>query len=423
MWTVLVLGLSLSLGPGCGHAQQPQTEAEKASADKSQADAARQQFPDETEAFMDAAETAWAFVDRNYQPRTGLVKAHETYDFVTVWDIGSMALAYHSAHELGLIDRADLDRRLGTLLGSLQKMSLFEGTAHNKLYNAVTGEAVDRKERASEAGYGWSVLDLGRLLVALHVVATQYPEFRDEAEAVVARLKMDQLVKDGYLIGRDLDPAGGPARSYQEGRIGYEQYAAEGFAAWGVQAPRALSFSENTQRVEVLGVPLLVDRRGNDKLTSEAFVMMGLELGWTRPEWREMAEAVLAAQKARYDKTGQITMVSEDALPVAPYYFYYYSVYHNGKEFVVDAPGSDDPLDDPRWISTKAAFGWHALLPSSYTSEAVQAVAPAATPKRGWSAGVYEGTGRSTGSRNMNTAAIVLESAAFRKRGKPLAEP
>src|SRR5579884_3215051 len=41
-------------------------------------------------AFLDtAAQAAWSFVRRNYQARTGLVAANETYQYVTAWDMAS----------------------------------------------------------------------------------------------------------------------------------------------------------------------------------------------------------------------------------------------------------------------------------------------------------------------------------------------
>lgn len=380
----------------------------------------RSTVPDEIAFFRDAAQTAWRFIERNYVSGTGMVKAHDTYGYVTVWDIGSMLGSYQAALELGIVTQADFDQRVGALLRTLGTMSLFEEVAYNKLYDARTGRSMGRDEQPSEAGFGWSVIDIGRLLVMLKMIESHHPQHAEEARAAVERMNLDELVKDGYLIGRDLDPQTGEARTYQEGRIGYEQYAAEGFALWGVRAHRALSFRENTTPVEVMGVSVYSDARGDDKLTSEPFLMMGLELGWRSPEWREAAWRVLAAQKARYDETGQITMVSEDAVPVPPHYFYYYNVFDDGQAFTVSGPGSSEALDEPRWISTKAAFGWHALLPSSYTWDALQAISAARDPVRGWDAGVYEESHQSTGTPNINTAALVLEAAVFYIQGGPL---
>jgi hypothetical protein len=67
----------------------------------------------------------------------------------------------------------------------------------------------------------------------------------------------------------------------------------------------------------------------------------------------------------------------------------------------------------------EAAFGWHALLPSAYTSSAVAAVQPARTAS-GWASGVYEGTMKSTGTLNMNTTAGVMTAAVYAARGEPL---
>jgi hypothetical protein len=129
---------------------------------------------------------------------------------------------------------------------------------------------------------------------------------------------------------------------------------------------------------------------------------------------------VLAAQKARFDRTGQLTAVTEDALAVAPHYFYYYTLNFAGEDFAVAALTSRSPRSGPRWVSAKAAFAWYALFPGPYTWEVLQAVAPAADPGLGWSSGIYEESGRPTGAQNINTAAVILESALYHARRRPL---
>ena len=113
--------------------------------------------------------------------------------------------------------------------------------------------------------------------------------------------------------------------------------------------------------------------------------------------------------------------MSEDAINVAPYYFYYYCVYCSGEPFTINVHRPGTSLDEPRWISTKAAFGWHALLPNAYTWSGVEAVQPALAAE-GWSSGVYEGTGESTGTLTLNTAAVIMESALYRRLGRPFIE-
>jgi hypothetical protein len=129
---------------------------------------------------------------------------------------------------------------------------------------------------------------------------------------------------------------------------------------------------------------------------------------------------VLKVQEERFKRTGQMTMVSEDHVPVAPWYFYYYSINHHGRQFVVNVQGSDADLYEPRWISAKAAYAWHALLPGNYTRSAVDAVGRARDAERGWSSGVYEDGRGSTGSENINTAAVILQAALYSRSGLPL---
>ena len=205
--------------------------------------------------------------------------------------------------------------------------------------------------------------------------------------------------------------------------MGYEQYAAAGLALWGHRAEKALDARLNAVPVSVLGVSIITDKRGNDRITSEPYIMMGMETGWFSPELREQAWRVLAAQEARYKSTGTITMVSEDALPDPPYYFYYYSLYRQGKPFTVDAHSTLADVNGPRWISSKAAFAWHALLPTPYTMTALQAVQSAAIPGRGWGAGVYEGSLRPTGNASLNGSALILEAAVYNLRGHPFLGP
>jgi hypothetical protein len=372
--------------------------------------------------FMDASRVAWRYIDAQYNAQTGLVNSVAGYRYATVWDIGSGLLALYSANQLSLLADPDYDQRMRRALQTLTETRLYDNAAFNKNYHTSDGRIAGRngQEEETRDGYGWSALDLGRLLIALKVIAANQPQYAAQAQAIVARLNFSRLVgSDGYLHGEDLGPRSGRARSYQEGRLGYEQYAALGYAAWGHAPERAMRLT-NARPVTVLGVPLLADTRGGDLLTSEPFVMYGLEAGWT-PEIRDLAWRVLAAQEARYRQTGSVTIVNEDALNGPPY-FLYYSVYADGKEFPVAPPEGAAPGPTPRTVSTKGAYGWHALLPSAYTWLAVQKVEGART-SRGWGAGVFEESGRISGGENVNTAAVILEATLYTRRGRPLLQP
>jgi hypothetical protein len=394
-------------------AQAPAPVAASVPAELTQAD---------REMLLDAARTAWAYAEANYNPSTGWINSVEEYAYATVWDIGSGLMALYCADQLDLLDGDEYDRRMRRALQSLVEARLFDGAAFNKMYSTRTGQIAGRagqESTTSERGYGWSVTDIGRLLTVLKVIDETQPQYRDLMTQIVNRLDYTRLIRDGYLRGEDLSRAG-RLRRYQEGRVGYEQYAAAGFAAWGHRAENALDLGRNTYPVPVLGVPVMGDRRGDEHLTSEPFVMMGLELGWT-PEIRALAANVLAAQEARWKQTGTVTMVNEDAL-TGPPYFLYYSVYSSRRPFAVEAPAGAPSGPTPRTVSVKAAHGWLALLPGDYTRLAVNRVQGARTPA-GWGAGVFEDNGRVSGGRNVNTAALVMEAALYAQRGgRPLVE-
>ena len=372
--------------------------------------------PAEQRAFMlRSARAGWNYVSREVTP-IGYVGATKNYQFLTVWDMASELAAAYSARELGFIKPAGYVKFVDRILTSMEKAPLYDNAAFNRMYSAQTGEMVDSKAAPSTVGMGWSALDHGRLFVWLKLVALDNPAFAKRAQAIVSRLDMARLVKDGYMQGEEISAKTNTQRAYQEGRVGYEQYAAEGFALWGAKVESALDFSINGKPVVVNGQTIVTDGRGGDVMTSEPFVMMGLELGWKNDTWRNLSLAVLAAQEARFKQTGIVTMVSEDAIPVPPAYFYYYLLYHEGQPFVVTTVSGATSDSFPRWVSAKAAFGYHALAPSAYTWQALQAVKYGGSTS-GWTAGVFEGTKNSTKTFNLNTAAIVLESAAYMKRG------
>jgi hypothetical protein len=276
----------------------------------------------------DAAQAAWAFLVRNYSPSTGLVRAHDEYRYVTIWDVASTLAGYHAAGRLGLTDGADARDRIGRALRTLGEAPLFDGALFNKVYDAETGEAVDAETAPTPEGYGWSAIDLGRLFVWLRILRDADPALAPLVDSVMERLEPGAAVRDGYLAGRERAPVRG-MRSYQEGRLGYEQYAARGFALWGVEAAPAADMFANAVIDSAYGRPLPRDARGSDCLTSEPIVLAGMEFGWDAA-WGEVARAALEAQYRRFLATDTVTVVSEDASSAPPHYFYYYCVSADG---------------------------------------------------------------------------------------------
>ena len=410
----LTLG-ALTASSACSKAQQP--PAQKQPPQPLQPAVVT---PEERQQYLDAARTSWNFVNSIYQPTTGFAKAHRTYDYVTLWDFAGAMAAHYVARDLGFIDNATYDAHISRALATLTSVDLFDRAAFNRIYDSKTGRMVDNAGQISTLGAGWSSTDMGRLLIWLRIISNRDPKYAPLAAQVVRRLDMNKVLKDGYLTGVDVNAKTGSRQDFIETEMGYQQYASSGFAMWGARvAKEALDIRANAKTANVMGVRLLVDNRGNDRVMSEPYIMLGLELGYRSPELRQQSQRVLDAQMARYQKTGIVTAVTEDAMPDPPYYFYYYSVYHRGQPFTIEGPGDKLYVQNPRWVSTKAAFGWNAVLPNSYTQILLRTVQPAQTAT-GWGSGVYEGTYKPTGVPSLNTAALIMESALFKLKGTPI---
>jgi hypothetical protein len=375
--------------------------------------------PQERQLYLDAARTSWNLVNRITEPSTGLARAHARYAYVTLWDIAGVIAANYTAHELAFIDDATYDRHIQRILATLSSVDLYDKTAFNRIYDAQTGRMVDNAGKISNVGAGWSSVDIGRLLVWLRIVSAKQPKYLPLATQVVRRLNLSKVLDDGFLRGLQVDPKTGKRQTFTEDEIGYQQYALSGFSMWGARVnPDGLDVRRNVAAINVMGVRLLITSPGNDRVMSEPFIMIGMETGFRTANIARQASQVLAAQTARYQQMKIITAVTEDALPDPPYYFYYYSVYHRGNPFVVESL-DDKIVQNPRWVSSKAAFGWNAILPNPYTQLLVRTVRPAGTPD-GWGSGVYEDTLRPTGVPSLNTAALIMESALYKTRGRPI---
>jgi hypothetical protein len=375
--------------------------------------------PQERQLYLDAARTSWNLVNRITEPSTGLARAHARYSYVTLWDIAGVIAANYTARELGFIDDATYDAHIQRILATLSTVDLYDKSAFNRIYDAKTGRMVDNAGKISTVGAGWSSVDIGRLLVWLRIVSSKQPKYLPLATQVVKRLNMSKVLDDGFLRGLQVDPKTGKKTTFTEDEIGYQQYALYGFAMWGARVnPAGLDVRKNVAAINVLGVRLLISSPGNDRVMSEPFIMMGMETGFRSADIARQAVQVLAAQTARYQQTRIVTAVTEDALPDPPYYFYYYSVYHRGNPFVVESL-DDKVVQRPRWVSSKAAFGWNAVLPNAYTQLVLRTVRLAGTPD-GWGSGVYEDTLQPTGVPSLNTAALIMESALYKTRGRPI---
>ncbi|MFM2356119.1 MAG: hypothetical protein RLZZ528_1855 [Pseudomonadota bacterium] len=378
-----------------------------------------------------AAQEAWSYFRVNVRPGTGLADSTAAYPSTTMWDQASHLLALVSARLTGVIPEAEFQSRTRLLLSSLRQLPLFDGRLPNKAYNTETLAMVDYANTPVPEGIGWSAIDVSRLLLALRILERHAPEMGDDIRAVVGRWDLAALASAGELTGAARE---GEAVVYpQEGRLGYEQYAARAAAMWGVDVAAAISAAAAIGWRDVAGVDVPHDLRNHtvfraiSPTLSEPYVLIGLEMGFDA-ESALLAAQVYRAQEARFSQTGIPTMVSEDHLDREPW-FVYSSVQSDGTDWAV-LTDLGQAFPQYRTVSTKAAFAWHALYGTDYSALVRKAVLAgtgdgagagpqgvAATGKDGLWAGVYEAGGQPNAVLSLNTNAVVLEALAYQTAG------
>jgi hypothetical protein len=375
-----------------------------------------------SEAQTAQAKSAWAYFQANTRPETGLVDSVADYPATTMWDTGSYLVAAIAAERLGLLPRAEFDQRMAQALDSLAQLPLYGGRLPNKSYDTRTLAMTDYANNPTEAGIGWSALDLARVLVPLDALLRHYPQHAEAVQRVLDRWDLDAAVQDGVMMGAL--PTEDGYDLVQEGRLGYEQYGAKGFALLGYDVQEAARVESHLGWANVHGVEVPVDTRDPEEFgahaytLSEPYVLAGLEYGWDT-RLRDLAWRVYQAQEQRHADTGILTAVTEDHLDRDPR-FIFNSVVANGTPWAVLTPDGQD-AEEFRILSVKAAVGWNALYRTPYTNDLVEAVEPLRTPD-GWQAGLYEAGGEPNAVLAANTNAVILTALHYWVFG-PLLHP
>jgi inorganic pyrophosphatase len=127
---------------------------------------------------------------------------------------------------------------------------------------------------------------------------------------------------------------------------------------------KARGFAD-TQRIDVLGVHLAVDKRNVPNLTSEPFLLAAFELGTIDDTFSKLTRDMYRAQERRWETTKELTAASEDSLDRA-LWFVYVSVAYQGRTWQCPKH-SGKPSTNNCGFSTKAAVGWAALFGDSYS--------------------------------------------------------
>ncbi|WP_252729600.1 DUF3131 domain-containing protein [Pacificibacter marinus] len=377
------------------------------------------------------AKIAWSYFEKRFQSETGLVNAVGSYPSTTMWDTASYISALVAARELCIIDKREFDTRATKLLNTLRNLDLYNKEAPNKVYNTETGAKVNYANEAGEVGM--SALDIGRLLVWLRILKERNPYLANSVDNVPMRWNFCNLVnEDGSMFGA-FKRGDGSAQYVQEGRLGYEEYAAKGFALWGFDVDKAMS-PEPLAYTTIYDVKVPYDGRdprvfkNQNYVLTEGYILDGLEMGWDLPSdksydgltashgWRaEFANRIYLVQQRRYEQTGIITARSEHQVNGKPY-FVYDSIFADGYAWnTLDPTGEYQP--DRAAIAAKAAVGLWALWDTDYTDLLFESVADLYDPEAGFYEGLYENGNGYIPLQTANNNGIILAALLYKVQG------
>ena len=375
------------------------------------------------EADLQMARIAWTYFENNYNPETGLVNAVNNFPSTTMWDTGSALAATVAAHDFGFIDKKEFDDRISAMIGSLSRMKLFNDEAPNKVYNTKTLQMVDYGNKATDLGIGVSALDLARLMSWTNTLSCMHPKFRNGVKTSLSRWKFDRIVKDKQMFGLAVNKFNPEdIKVWQEGRLGYEQYAGKIFEKYGFDTSVAASY-ENKFRgnVEIMGVQIAHDNRdprewhANNYVLTESYTMDAMELG-VDDENRELLRNIFEVQKQRWLRTGIVTAISEDNIDQKPW-FLYNTIYNAGQSWQT-TNSSDVSYDHLKTISVKAAMSMAMLFPEDeYSAVLMNAIESAYDVEKGWYSGIYESGAGYNKVTTANTNGVILSGFLYKKYG------
>lgn len=377
----------------------------------------------QSDEFEGWAETAWTYFENNTQPDTGLVNSVDGYPSTTLWDTGSYFLGLISAHRLGVVRDDEFEARVGDILEALKNMPLVDDRLPNKAYDTRSLQMVDYDNSEAREGIGWSAIDIARMMVPLQVLVWNHPEFTHRVREAIGGWRFDQMFRDGMMYGAARDDSG-ELELLQEGRLGYEEYAAKSFSLLGFDIRSAILYDDHLDVVDVEGIPVATDSRdyatfgAHNYVVSEPYVLDGIEFGFDEAS-RELAANVFVAQRNRARRSGVLTAVSETHLGRAPY-FIYNTVFANGTRWNAITEANED-ASEFRTFSTKAALGWYVLFSDPYSDELLDGLAGLMEKGKGFYSGRYERNGEINRAITANTNALILECLAYLKHGALLA--
>lgn len=365
------------------------------------------------------AAVAWRYFEVHAHEQSGLVPATvgrvntrvtNTYETLTMWDIGSYLLALEAVRALDMIDQPAFLSRAAKVITALPETRIDGLRLPCSMISSKTGEPESKQ---------FNRCDFGRLLAALSRLG-KHPELSAQVTAKVAAWDIAAALAEGPL-----KPFSPEALTFEDpshcshylaralGRFGFETTSPYRRAYTGAHlADRRMSLLYEAGRIGSLGAePLLLEI---------------IELG-ASPESEWLAEVLFNEQYSAHKADGGLYCVSEVPINEAPWFLYLgLDMNSETRKWVLETTMSDRTYNASSLrerygliLSTKSAFLWNAVHPHAYSSTLVRHMRRhARIPDMGYASGAFFKSDAITENySDVNTNAIILQAIAHRMVG------
>ncbi|MBB1313714.1 DUF3131 domain-containing protein [Aliivibrio sp. SR45-2] len=355
------------------------------------------------------AKKAQYYFDRNWNENTGLTDSVQGYHHVTMWDVASDISAQFSLEGLGLQSKEFTHRKLKRLLTTLLEAPLYQSKLPNREYSTKTGKPSGRYSNTKSNGNGWSALDIGRLLIWLHIIKQEKEELAPLVDNIVSKWSLASSVHNKTLYGTKL---GKQSEHYrQEGRLGYLQYAASGFALFGFDVSESYQKTD-IDKVIIDDIPFYIDSRNMPFSTPDPYVLTRLELGEPTAWWDQL-DTIYTLHKTKEKQTKRLWVFGEDAMNQTPW-FAYNNIFFYGKSWLSTSAGGK-PIEVFQVFSNKVAFGLSVIYDDEYAERLVENVIANSLYSRSVPTGIYS-DGLTNTAHNINTNSMILSSLLYKRK-------
>ena len=107
----------------------------------------------------------------------------------------------------------------------------------------------------------------------MRILKNRYPHLSNTVDSVLLKWDFVNTVdKEGLLFGAYVDKESGETVYAREGRLGYEEYAAKGFALWGFR-PLLAHRAEPFLTASIFGIQVPYDGRNPRVFHSQNYVV------------------------------------------------------------------------------------------------------------------------------------------------------